>query len=563
MKSASENKAAGAGVLGAGALFVLVIGPLLFFVCLTMFRLAGAPEVSTGPTAIGEASAVVRACDRKGPISSEGLGYFWECDANVTVNGHPVGVLRFDPDELTPADGANPVGVRPSGDHWQRDVAHPYRLLHAAGLVVLVVDFFGMLVALIPVLALILWLFTRLRRREEHEEATQQNERRVVIRFRAPAKPKRRSPAGATVLGLGGMFLLVVGAWMLYIHGRLSGDIWGGAAAASIIVLGLVFLIATAWWAFAPEKAGDTRMIELTEAGINQQDDKAEELLLPWEDLRSVVFDERGQSDKISAHLVLLDETAKGKLLKEYRRPSKHGVLLTPDIEPNQAELAATTIEGFHPGLVRWRSRELARRGFGPDVNLDSGLVRWKDAATTRGTAVATGNADEPVRIRSSRMPGARILGFVGLYALIVLLFVLRQLGDVIPVWLSPVVALATLAWGVMLYNTRFRGSPGVFELDDDSLTWFERDNPPRRVVPTDIPPVDVPLASLQQIQFERLKAEHGRRYVKVSVRRDGIQSVLAKRITTAAASRLAATLTSRTVTDEIGFGCRRTGSLE
>lgn len=547
MKLANKREAVGAAVLGAGALFVLVIGPLLFFVCLTMFRLAGAPEDNTGLTSIGEASAVLKMCDRKGPISSEGLGYFWECEADVTVNGHSVGVMRFDPDELTPADGASPVGVNRSGDHWQRDVAHPYRLLHAAGLVVLVIDFFAMLVALIPVLTLILWLLTRLRKPQGHDdEVAQPSERRVFIRFRAPAKPKRRSPTGATVLGFGGLFLLVVGGWMLYIHSRLSADLWGGAAAATIILFGLVSLIATIWWAFAPEKRGDLRTIELTEAGIKQDSD-SEESTLPWEALRSVVFDERGQPGRISAHLALVDESSTAKLLKEYRRPSKHGVLLTPEITLEQAELAAESIRGFRPGLVHWRSRELARRGFGPDKNPGPATVRWKDgAATTRSAAVDEVKAGETVRVRTGRMPGSRFLSFVGLYLLIVLMFALRQFDDFVPVWVAPVAALLTFAWGVLLYRTRFRGTPGVFELDDDSLTWFERDTPPRHVVPAEIQPIDLPFTSLQQIQLERSKSEHGRQYVSVTVRRDGIQSVLAKRITTAAASRLAVALASR-----------------
>lgn len=545
MKTESARNALGAGFLGAGALFVLFIGPLLFFVCLTMFRLAGAPEVNMGPTTIGEAAAVVKGCDRKGPISSEGLGYFWECEADVTVNGHSVGVMRFDPDELTPADEANPVGVRRSGDHWQRDVAHPYRLLHAAGLVVLVIDFFAMLAALIPVLILILWVFARLLRRQENDdEVAQQSERRVFIRFKASAKPKRRSPAGITVFGFGGLFLLVVGGWMFYIHARLSADIWGGAAAATIILFGLMSLIAAAWWAFAPEKPGEVRTVELTEAGMKQDSD-SEESMLPWEAIRSIVFDERGQPGRISAHLVLVDEISKAKLLKEYRRPSKHGFLLTPEITLEQAELAAESIEGFRPGLVHWRSREVARRGFGPDVNGGSDVVRWKDGATPGTTPVGSGTG-EPVRIRAGRMPGSRILGFVVLYLLITLLFALRQFDGFVPVWVGPVATLTTVGWGVLLYRTRFQGTPGVFELDNDSLTWFERDNPPRHVVPTEIPPVDVPFTSLQRIQFESLKPEHGRRYVTVSICRDGTRAILAKRITTAAAARLASALASR-----------------
>ncbi|UMP02869.1 DUF6346 domain-containing protein [Amycolatopsis sp. EV170708-02-1] len=546
MKKASRTKATGAGVLATAVAVALVIGPLLFFVCLTMFRLAGTPENNTGQTAVDDASAVIKTCDRRGPVSSEGFGYFWECDAEVTVNGHSLGVVEFDPDELTPVDGTNVVGVQRSGDHWQRDVAHPYRLLHVAGLVILAADFLAVLAALIPLLVSVLWVFARLRRRKAPETVASWEEgQQVIVRLKAPPKPKRRSPAGATVLGFSGLFSLLIGVWMFYIHGRLSGDLWGFAAALSIVLLGIGFTAAAAWWAFAPDKPGDVRTIELTEAGIRQQGDSSEPLVLPWKDLRSVVFDERGRPGWISVHLALAGEASREKLLEEYRRPSKHGVLLTPEIELEEAESASEAIEGFCPGLVHWRSRELSRSGFGPGGSSGSRLVRWKDgvSATQR---VEASPADEPVRIRSGRMPGARILGFAGLYALIVLLFVLRQSADSVPVWLSPVVVLATVVCGVVLHKTRFRGTSGFLEVDEDSLTWFERDTPPRHVVPREIPPVDVLLSSLQEIRFERVPSEHGRRYVRVSVRTDGVRSVLAEKITAAAAARLKETLKAR-----------------
>ncbi|RSN37994.1 hypothetical protein DL990_02965 [Amycolatopsis sp. WAC 01416] len=535
-------------MLAAAVTVALVIGPLLFFVCLTMFRLAGAPEINTGQTAVGDASAVIKTCERRGPVSSEGFGYFWECDAEVTVNGHSLGAIRFDPDELTPADGTNVVGVQRSGDHWQRDVAHPYRLLHVAGLVILMIDFFAVLAALIPLLVSVLWVFAQLWRRKTPETvASGEEEQQVAIRIKAPPKPKRRSPTGATVLGFSGLFSLVIGVWMFYLHSRLSGDLWGFAAALSIVLLGIGFSAAAAWWAFAPEKPGEVKTIELTEAGMRQQDDSSEALVLPWDDVRSVVFDERGRPGRISVHLTLADEASREKLLEEYRQPSKYGVLLTPEIAMEEAESASEAIEDFRPGLVHWRSRELSRGGFGPGRNSGPRLVRWKDGASAAQRVDAEAmRADEPVRIRSGRMPGARILGFAGLYALIVLLFVLRQSADSVPLWWSPVVVLATVTWGVVLHKTRFRGTPGVFEVDEDSLTWFERDTPQRHVVPREIPPVDVLLTDLQQLQFERVPPEHGRKYVRLSVRNDGVRSVLAEKITAAAASRLTETLKAR-----------------
>ncbi|WP_410661311.1 DUF6346 domain-containing protein [Amycolatopsis sp. lyj-112] len=540
-------------VIGAGAwLVAAVVLPLvavvLFGVCLTMFRLAGAPEVNIGPTRVGESSAVIKSCDRRGPVSSEGFGYFWECDAEVAVNGHSVGTVKFDPDELTPADAAERVGVQRSGDSWRRDVSHPYRLLHVAGLAIVAVDFIVALAALVPLLGLVLLLIAQFRRKPASDEAANSDAPKswTSVEFMTPGTSKRRTPILTAVLGLSGVFLLAVGGWMLYINAQLSADVWGGAAASTIILFGLVSLIAAGWWAFAPERPGDIRTIELTEAGIKQSSD-SEESTLPWEALRSVVFDDRGRPGRISAHLTLVDDASKEKLLKEYRRPSKHGVLLTPEITREQAELASEAIEGFCPGLAHWRSRELARSGFGPGKNSGPRLVRWKDGATAASEAVAdVTRPDEPVRIRAGRMPGARILGFAGLYALIVLLFALRQFADSIPLWLSPGITLVAISWGVMLHKTRFRGTPGVFELDEDSLTWFERDRPARHVIPREIPPVDVLLESIQQIRLESLRPEHGRKYVKVSVRRDGAQSVLAEKVTTAAASRLAETLTSR-----------------
>ncbi|MFJ8910685.1 DUF6346 domain-containing protein [Amycolatopsis sp. NPDC102389] len=548
MKSVSRTKATGAGVLATAVAVALVIGPYLFFVCLTMFRLAGTPETNAGQTAVGNASAMIKTCDRRGPVSSEGFGYFWECDAEVTVNGHSLGVVKFDPDELTPADGTNVIGVQRSGDHWQRDVAHPYRLLHVAGLVILVVDVFAVLAALIPLLISVLWMFARFRRRKDPEAVdAREDGQQVTIRLKAPPKPKRRSPTGVTMLGFGGLFSLVIGVWMFYLHGRLSGDLWGTVAALSIALLGIVLSAAAAWWAFAPEKPGDVQTIEITEAGIRQRDDSSETLVLPWEDLRSVVFDERGQPGRISAHLTLVDETSREKLLKEYRRPSKHGVLLTPEITMEEAESASEAIEGFRPGLVHWRSRELARSGFGPGKDSVPRLVKWKDGASAlRGLDVDTARAEDPIKVRSGRMPGVRILGFAGLYALIVVLFFLRRFADAVPLWLSPVVVLATVAWAIVLYRTRFRGTPGAFEVDEDSLTWFERDKPARYVVPREIPPVDVLLTELQQIRFEHVSSERGRKYVRISVRHDDVRSVLAEKITTAAASRLVETLKAR-----------------
>ncbi|MFG1640533.1 DUF6346 domain-containing protein [Amycolatopsis sp. NPDC049252] len=63
-----------------------------------------------GPDTPSDVVARATSCDRVGPVSRGGIGFYWSCTAEVTQLGR-TRVVRFGLDELTPADIGRPVPV--------------------------------------------------------------------------------------------------------------------------------------------------------------------------------------------------------------------------------------------------------------------------------------------------------------------------------------------------------------------------------------------------------------------------------------------------------------------
>jgi len=75
-----------------------------------------------GPDRQGTPSAVARieSCDRIGPLSRGGIGYYWVCLAVVTAGDEKPQAVRFDLNELTPDDAGKAVPVVGSEGKYQR-----------------------------------------------------------------------------------------------------------------------------------------------------------------------------------------------------------------------------------------------------------------------------------------------------------------------------------------------------------------------------------------------------------------------------------------------------------
>ncbi|WP_439385090.1 DUF6346 domain-containing protein [Amycolatopsis lexingtonensis] len=71
-----------------------------------------------GPDRPGDADAIARvtSCDRIGPVSRGGIGFYWVCTADVTTEDGAIRSVRFGLNELTPDDIGKPVPVERAGE---------------------------------------------------------------------------------------------------------------------------------------------------------------------------------------------------------------------------------------------------------------------------------------------------------------------------------------------------------------------------------------------------------------------------------------------------------------
>ncbi|WP_410619451.1 DUF6346 domain-containing protein [Amycolatopsis sp. cmx-8-4] len=134
------------------------------------------------------ALARVKSCERLGPISRGGIGFYWICVADVTPVGDATRSVRFSLDELTPDDFGKAVPVVGRKTDFHRDVVKWKMPSWVPALVVLLLVF-------------LCWAerrrFRRLRRPVVHHPA----DVRLTEPVRVPNPPAAGSPdSGASVI---------------------------------------------------------------------------------------------------------------------------------------------------------------------------------------------------------------------------------------------------------------------------------------------------------------------------------------------------------------------------
>ncbi|MEV7042158.1 DUF6346 domain-containing protein [Amycolatopsis sp. NPDC051061] len=89
---------------------------VVLVVVLGLWSVTARGMVQYGPDRPSTADGVARvtSCDRIGPISRGGLGFYWFCTADVTTEDGRTRSARFELNELTPADIGEPVPVEGS-----------------------------------------------------------------------------------------------------------------------------------------------------------------------------------------------------------------------------------------------------------------------------------------------------------------------------------------------------------------------------------------------------------------------------------------------------------------
>lgn len=102
-------------------ILVLVVMPILgCLIIATIFNYFADKYGADLPERYGRAYAVATSCERHGPVSTHGFGYWWTCQADVHWQGNSEmpepRTARF----LTPEDIGKPVRV--SGTHRNRNI---------------------------------------------------------------------------------------------------------------------------------------------------------------------------------------------------------------------------------------------------------------------------------------------------------------------------------------------------------------------------------------------------------------------------------------------------------
>lgn len=85
---------------------------------------------ASAAVAIGDrGTARVADCVRSGPVSFNGLGYWWECEADVVWDGGGAERVRVDVGQFTPDDRGRDIRVLQRLEHSTKagKVAHVYR----------------------------------------------------------------------------------------------------------------------------------------------------------------------------------------------------------------------------------------------------------------------------------------------------------------------------------------------------------------------------------------------------------------------------------------------------
>lgn len=99
---------------GSGWRFAYVLSQVAVrvVVVLVLFTVWGASSVASGHgTVVDRGSAVASSCDRVGPVSTSGVGWWWKCEAAVTWSDGDTSTESFSFSGLTPENETVPVDV--------------------------------------------------------------------------------------------------------------------------------------------------------------------------------------------------------------------------------------------------------------------------------------------------------------------------------------------------------------------------------------------------------------------------------------------------------------------
>ncbi|TDD85658.1 hypothetical protein E1202_20445 [Saccharopolyspora karakumensis] len=99
-----------AGIERAGYVaWQVVVRLVALALCYTVFAVSGA--LSSDGVVTQRGTALATRCERVGPVSSSGLGWYWRCDAAITWDDGSTGETVFKQSELTPRNHAEPAPV--------------------------------------------------------------------------------------------------------------------------------------------------------------------------------------------------------------------------------------------------------------------------------------------------------------------------------------------------------------------------------------------------------------------------------------------------------------------
>lgn len=447
----------------AAAWFLLVV---VVIGVMTLLRLSGVPITTDGYDSVGaEASATVTECERHGPLSAFGAGYYWECTAEVKSSpGGRTRLIEFSADELTPADSGKTVLVKYADREWQRNVAHPYLFMRP--IVPMAIALLGAIGYAIGYKTVLSWFVPVLRRREARSSRPAARSVELPVELRLPVPDGGNQPgmfAAFTVLTAAALALLGLAGAMAIATFRLMPGNW------PVYVVALPFALLGAWILKAIPSArrrvrtaqGATNIpARLTPRGFVQTARDGSPRRIHWSKIKHFVFVER-PGDLVEVHLVVVDEGAADGLAEPFRTRSDHGYLLSPFLPLREAEHLSAVVENFKPGLTKWPTREIARGGLG--------LIRPPLSTVVRLKRMAKPTTHVDTRVSPSRPSAFRVLLMLTACVLVIWSLSIAGSGGV-SVNLFTISAVMVVYLGASMYL----GRRGTFVVRKDSLVWRE-----------------------------------------------------------------------------------------
>lgn len=248
-----------------------------------------------------------------------------------------------------------------------------------------------------------------------------------------------------------------------------------------------------------------TARVEFGPDGFRQPLEDKTTLVLPWDDVRRLVFREGQPGGRIALAVSLVDDDAIRNLNPDCRHKSEDGFILSSAMAREEAEKALAAIERYRPGLGRWTSQNVRRGGFGVPNPVKRLVKRWR--------------ADQPGRlVHAGQASAVRLALLWTAWLAVIADFVAPAFYD-IPAGIP--LPVAVVIW-VLLYLTRYRGDFGEFALTADAITWRPKEGAP----------VVVRRADLARLSVEPSAKTATRHYVSVhAILRDGEDRQLAGKV--------------------------------